>query len=61
MLHDEETYPDPSTFKPERFLTTNKTTGKLELDPNVRDPGLMAFGFGRRSVLKFTVHQWRRN
>ncbi|PPQ97130.1 hypothetical protein CVT26_000615, partial [Gymnopilus dilepis] len=47
MLHDEETYPDPSTFKPERFLTTNKTTGKLELDPNVRDPGLMAFGFGR--------------
>jgi len=43
MLHDEEVYPDPSTFKPERFLTKD---GKI--DPNVRDPTDIAFGFGRR-------------
>jgi len=45
MLHDEVVYPDPSTFKPERFLTRD---GRL--DPNVRDPSLIAFGFGRRFV-----------
>jgi len=43
MLHDENTYPDPFTFKPERFLTSAGT-----LDPNVQDPELMAFGYGRR-------------
>ncbi|KAF8910209.1 cytochrome P450 [Gymnopilus junonius] len=43
MLHNEDDYPDPSSFKPERFLTKD---GKL--NPTVRDPGLMAFGFGRR-------------
>lgn len=42
MLHDENTYPDPAPFKPERFLTPDG-----ELDPAVRDPEL-AFGFGRR-------------
>ncbi|KAF8157210.1 cytochrome P450 [Crassisporium funariophilum] len=42
MLYDEGTYPDASNFKPERFLKDGK------LDPNVRDPSTMAFGFGRR-------------
>ncbi|KAJ7688262.1 cytochrome P450 [Mycena rosella] len=37
ILHDETTYPDPFTFKPERFL----------LDDAARDPDT-AFGFGRR-------------
>ena len=46
MLHDEVVYPDPSTFKPERFLTRD---GRL--DPAVRDPSLIAFGFGRRFVI----------
>ncbi|PPQ96376.1 hypothetical protein CVT26_004978 [Gymnopilus dilepis] len=43
MLHDEELYPDPSFFKPERFLTKD---GRLNRD--VRDPSMVAFGFGRR-------------
>ncbi|KAF8910206.1 cytochrome P450 [Gymnopilus junonius] len=43
MLHDEEDYPDPFSFRPERFLTED---GKL--NSAVRDPSLMAFGFGRR-------------
>jgi len=42
MLYDEDEYPDPSAFKPERFLKDG------QLNPAVRDPALMAFGFGRR-------------
>ncbi|TFK41770.1 cytochrome P450 [Crucibulum laeve] len=43
MLHDEEEYPDSLTFKPERFLKDGK------LNPEVRDPASLAFGFGRRA------------
>ena len=42
MLHNEDEYPDPFAFKPERFLKDG------QLNPNIRDPALMAFGFGRR-------------
>ncbi|KAF8799127.1 cytochrome P450 [Phlegmacium glaucopus] len=42
MLHNEAEYPDPSAFKPERFLKDG------QLDPNIRDPAAIAFGFGRR-------------
>jgi len=45
MLNNESDYPDPSSFKPERFLKNG------QLDPNIRDPALMAFGFGRRQVV----------
>ncbi|KAJ7089521.1 cytochrome P450 [Mycena epipterygia] len=41
ILHNEDMYPDPSAFKPERFLRDGK------LNPDVRDPQA-AFGFGRR-------------
>ncbi|KAF8509027.1 cytochrome P450 [Hysterangium stoloniferum] len=37
LLHDPEVYPDPLSFKPERFL-----------EPGVKDPRTAAFGFGRR-------------
>ena len=43
ILHDEEVYPDPLSFKPERFLDKNG-----ELDSNVQTPFVAAFGFGRR-------------
>ncbi|GJE96470.1 hypothetical protein PsYK624_126670 [Phanerochaete sordida] len=42
VLHDEEVYPDPGAFKPERVLTAEGT-----LDASVPDP-MAAFGFGRR-------------
>jgi len=43
MLHNEDDYgPDPSAFKPERFIKDG------QLDPNIRDPFMIAFGFGRR-------------
>ncbi|KAJ7106515.1 cytochrome P450 [Mycena epipterygia] len=42
ILHDETMYPDPHTFKPERFLLTD---GRR--NPAVRTPEA-AFGFGRR-------------
>ncbi|KAF7975318.1 hypothetical protein HWV62_9741 [Athelia sp. TMB] len=43
ILHDENTYPDPDSFKPERFMKDEK------LDLNVQDPALAAFGYGRRN------------
>jgi hypothetical protein len=45
MLNNEADYPDPSSFNPNRYLKNG------QLDPNIRDPGLMAFGFGRRQVV----------
>ncbi|KAF7364088.1 Cytochrome P450 [Mycena sanguinolenta] len=42
MLHDEDMYPDPHTFKPERFLLPNGM-----LNHSVKDPDA-AFGYGRR-------------
>ena len=42
MLYNEDDYPDPSAFKPERFMKDG------QLDENIRDPALIAFGFGRR-------------
>ncbi|KAF7328135.1 Cytochrome P450 [Mycena venus] len=42
MLHDDAVYPDPETFRPERFLRGNK------INADVADPEA-AFGFGRRA------------
>jgi hypothetical protein len=42
ILHDENVYPDPHTFKPERWLTASG-----QLDPNAKEP-LAFFGYGRR-------------
>ncbi|KAJ6562700.1 cytochrome P450 [Mycena vulgaris] len=42
ILQDEEMYPEPHLFKPERFLRDGT------LNPDVRDPETAAFGFGRR-------------
>jgi cytochrome P450 len=40
-------YPNPEAFRPERFLLNGK------LNPAIRDPETVAFGFGRRSVIQF--------
>ena len=42
MLHDENDYPDPESFKPERYLKDGLP------DLTVRDPTTIVFGFGRR-------------
>jgi len=40
--HDEESYPDPMTFNPDRFMKDGK------LNPDLPNPADVAFGFGRR-------------
>lgn len=42
IMHDEKAYPEPFAFKPERFMKNGR------LDPTVQDPGMAAFGYGRR-------------
>lgn len=42
ILHDPRVYPSPEEFKPERWLKDG------QLNPEVPDPTVAAFGFGRR-------------
>lgn len=42
LLHDDR-YPNASEFRPERFLNEDGT-----LSGDAQDPGVAAFGFGRR-------------
>lgn len=46
MLRDENDYPEPDQFRPERFIGKDGN-----IDPSVRDPTTMCFGFGRRYVI----------
>ncbi|KAF4617511.1 hypothetical protein D9613_005756 [Agrocybe pediades] len=43
LLQDKEHYPEPHIFRPERFMKDGK------LNPSVRDPVKIIFGYGRRS------------
>ncbi|KAJ3512409.1 hypothetical protein NLJ89_g3543 [Agrocybe chaxingu] len=43
ILNNDNEYPDPGTFQPERFLKDGR------LDTSVRDPSDVIFGFGRRA------------
>ena len=42
ILHDPEVFEAPEEFRPERYLKDG------QINPNVRDPVVAAFGFGRR-------------
>lgn len=42
MLHHEASYPDPFAFNPDRFIKDGI------LDPDILNPEVAAFGFGRR-------------
>lgn len=48
MLRNDKVYPDPHTFRPERFL--EPVTPEME---RKRNPMNYVFGFGRRSVFRF--------
>lgn len=43
MLHDETVFPQQDKFRPERYLGK----GQSEYD-KMKDPSILAFGFGRR-------------
>lgn len=42
LLHDEEHYPDPLSFNPDRFIKDGT------LNPEILHPDVAAFGYGRR-------------
>lgn len=43
ILHDEKHYPDPLTYNPDRYFRPDGT-----FNPDVLDPSVAAFGYGRR-------------
>ncbi|KAJ2915292.1 hypothetical protein MD484_g5148, partial [Candolleomyces efflorescens] len=43
LMHNEEDFPNPMEFKPERFLNSDGS-----LNESIRDPATAVFGFGRR-------------
>ena len=45
ILHDPKTFNNSMEFQPERFIKDGK------LNPDVIDPAVVAFGYGRRSVI----------
>jgi cytochrome P450 len=44
MLNDPKEYPEPEKFNPDRFMKDG------DINPEIRDPNMLAFGFGRRYV-----------
>jgi hypothetical protein len=48
MMNDDEVFPDPREFSPERFLQTD-ANGRLKYVANEVDPRTVIFGYGRRS------------
>lgn len=53
MLNNEEEYgADALHFKPDRFLRPKAGEGEpgIEINPDIRNPATITFGFGRRCV-----------
>jgi hypothetical protein len=58
MLNNKEEYgEDVLEFNPDRFIHTKTGSegARIEINPNVRHPATIAFGFGRRYVPR-TIH-----
>ncbi|KDR82192.1 hypothetical protein GALMADRAFT_276748 [Galerina marginata CBS 339.88] len=51
--HDENVYPNPDEFRPERYLEADGVT-PISF-PNTKDHGHLTYGLGRRSCIGYTV------
>jgi hypothetical protein len=56
-MHDEEEFPDPEGFIPERYL--EKTEAGWKYVPAKIDPRVVNFGYGRRCVLVYLPYLTR--
>ena len=51
MLNDARVYgPSPHSFNPDRFIFPDGPGGAVKINPSIRHPNRIAFGFGRRCV-----------
>lgn len=56
MHHDENVYPNPEEYTPERFLEADGKTPVMI--PDTKELGQHAFGFGRRSCIGYSIAKY---
>lgn len=59
MSRDENIFPQPEVFRPERYEALSNNKEKTALEYGQDDPSAFVFGFGRRCVLVHLIRVLR--